>query len=106
MTFTFNPTNAIGTVRRKIGMTVEDESEVSDEEISAWLTDNGDDENAAAIDILRSLAATYAKRVTVTSGNEKIEYSAASKAFASLADTLTNSSGTANTLTTRSVRRI
>lgn len=107
MTFTYDPTDDIGTVRRLIGMTVEAESEISDEEIEAWLTDTGSNAEQAAIKILRQLAARYARKATITSGNEKIEFGNVAANLLAMVKDLEESLGSSGStiITQRAARR-
>jgi hypothetical protein len=106
MTFTYDPTDDIGKVRRLVGDTVSAEAELTDEEIEAWLTDHSDNHEKAAISILRQLQAKYAKRATISSGNEKIELGKISDNYSSLISSLERSIGTTSTLTSRRVERL
>ncbi len=106
MTFTFDPTDDIGKVRRLTGETVEAESETSDEEITAWLADYPAAFELVAVKILRSLAAKWAKRSTITTGNEKIELGKVSDSYRAMADDLETSLGLNLTLKNTGVNRV
>lgn len=94
MSFTYDPTSVIGKVRRLIGDTDESTSETSDETIEAWLAENANSAEATAIKILRSLAASYSRKATITSGNEKIEYGNVAKNLIAMVNDLEGSMGT------------
>lgn len=88
-----------------IGETVEAESEISDEEIASWLDTKSNDIDLAAVAILRSLAAKYAKRATITTGNEKLELGKVSENYIALAKEIESSEGQNKTLSNTRVRR-
>ncbi len=106
MTFTFVPTNDIGKVRRLTGEKVEAESETSDEEIQSWLDDNGNNHEVVAIKILRSLAATWSKRSTIATGNERMNLSDVAKNYLAMAADLEKSLGTQRVLFNKGVNRV
>ena len=106
MTFTYTPSDDIGTVRRLTGDTVEAQAELTDEEIQAWLDDNSSNTGTASVKILRSLAAKYARRATFTTGNEQIRLGDVSKNLIAAADALEGDLNTDSTLVNRSVGRM
>src|SRR3990167_7209851 len=106
MSFTYDPTDDIGTVRRLTGETVAVESETTDEDIQAWLDDNSGNVEIAAVKILRSLAAKWAKRSTIQTGNEKLQLSDVSKQYQAMADSLESSLGQDTTLSNVGVNRV
>lgn len=108
MTFTYDYETDpdIAKVRFIFGDTVESESEVSDEEITAVYAESGGSHSAAAIKILRSLAAKYSRRATLTSGNEKIELGKVSDSLLRMVADLEASLGqTGSALVSRTITR-
>lgn len=109
MTFTYDYETEpdIAKIRFLFGDTVEGESEVSDEEITAVFADVGGNHTTAAIRILRSLAAKYSRRATITSGNEKIELGkVADNLLKMVADLEASAGQTGSPLVSRSVTRV
>jgi 5-enolpyruvylshikimate-3-phosphate synthase len=105
-TYTYDPDTAIGRVRRLIGDRDIANALLSDEEIQSWLTDNGGDTSAASVRILRSLSAEFARKATLSSGNEKIEYRHTAASMLEAADTIeAQESGTARRIMTAKLTR-
>ena len=75
-------------VRLLIGDTDKDDFDLHDEEISYFLTENGDSVKGAAIASAEAIAAKFAKLATTRVGEESINYSDLAKQAWALVDKL------------------